>query len=82
VFHRIWPELEARLQQEPEGELTDRDAFLEEWERMDRNLRYPDAIVQVSRGARARGSAWLQSIVDTTSETGARLLFSQLPSGN
>jgi UDP-N-acetylglucosamine/UDP-N-acetylgalactosamine diphosphorylase len=82
AFHKAWPELEAQLQEEPEGDLSHRDAFLEAWERTDRNLPYPAAIAQAGREARTRGTAWLQSIVDAASEAGARLVFSRPPSEN
>jgi UDP-N-acetylglucosamine/UDP-N-acetylgalactosamine diphosphorylase len=81
-FHNAWPEFEAQLQEEPAGDLSHRDAFLEAWERVDRNLPYPAAIAQAGKEARARGTAWLQSIVDATSEVGTRLVFNRLPSGN
>jgi UDP-N-acetylglucosamine/UDP-N-acetylgalactosamine diphosphorylase len=68
AFLKQWPELEEKLRQEtPENTgAKDRDAFLAEWEGMDRGISYLEAVARIRPGARAAGSRWLQSVVDCT----------------
>jgi len=63
-----WPELLGKLQQGPPENtgIQDRDGFLAEWESMDRNISYLDAVSGISPGGRAKGSGWLQARVDFT----------------
>lgn len=65
---RQWPELEQKLKRgPPENTGTkDRDAFLAEWEAIDRGISYLEAVARISPEGRLAGSGWLQAIVDDT----------------
>jgi hypothetical protein len=68
-FLKQWPVLEETLQQGPPENTgaAKRDAFLSEWDSMNRKIQYLDAVARVSSSGRAAGSQWLQAIVDFTS---------------
>jgi len=65
-FLKQWPALkETLLQGAPETiEEEKRDLFLGEWEAMDRNISYLDAVTRLSSASRSAGTDWLQAIVD------------------
>ncbi|MBN2241898.1 MAG: UDP-N-acetylglucosamine pyrophosphorylase [Acidobacteria bacterium] len=67
-FLKRWPELEQKLRRgTPENTgAKHRDAFLAEWESIDRGISYLEAVARIGPGARAAGSRWLQSVVDCT----------------
>jgi len=67
TFLRYWPDLERKLEQGPpeDAGAVNRDIFLSEWERMDGDLAYLDAVSKLSPGSRSAGSAWLQAFVDS-----------------
>jgi len=67
-FLNQWPELEQTLKKGPPENIgiQDRDAFLAEWETIDRDVSYLNAVAGLSPGCRAKGSGWLQAIVDFT----------------
>ena len=65
---RQWPELEQNLKKAPPENtgIKARDDFLAEWEAMDRDISYIEAVARISPEGRSAGSGWLQSIVDFT----------------
>ncbi|MBN2319640.1 MAG: UDP-N-acetylglucosamine pyrophosphorylase [Acidobacteria bacterium] len=67
-FIRQWPELEQKLKQGPPENtgIQERDAFLAEWETMDLDISYLDAVARIRSEGRSSGTGWLQSIVDFT----------------
>jgi len=68
TFLDQWPELKQRLKDgPPENTGTkDRDTFLAEWEKRDREETHLDAVCKISSGGRSAGTRWLQSMVDFT----------------
>ena len=67
TFFKQWPDLEPKLTQGPveNAGAEKRDIFLEEWEAMDGDLSYLDAVDKLSHGCRAAGTEWLQAMVDS-----------------
>jgi bifunctional UDP-N-acetylglucosamine pyrophosphorylase/glucosamine-1-phosphate N-acetyltransferase len=63
-----WSEMEQMLKKVPPENTgaENRDAFLSEWEAMDQDISYLDAVARISPEGRSAGSGWLQSIVDFT----------------
>ena len=62
-----WPEMEARLNTGPASDTgaAARDAFMEEWGRIDAGTGHTNAVRALGRDARNSGTAWLQAIVDS-----------------
>jgi hypothetical protein len=72
LLSQRWPKMENDLRIGPPADLAapERDAFLAEWDEIDRNTPYPSAIALLSPAARRSGTAWLQAIVDRTVDLG------------
>jgi hypothetical protein len=64
-----WPEIEERLEAGPPAGIAaaNRDAFLEEWEKMEAASGHIKAVSCLGHSARKPGTAWLQEIVDSAS---------------
>jgi UDP-N-acetylglucosamine/UDP-N-acetylgalactosamine diphosphorylase len=64
-----WPEMEAQLQKGPPAAVgaAKREAFLEEWEKIETSSGHIKAIGSLSPSARGLGVGWLQEIVDSAS---------------
>ena len=62
-----WPEMEARLKAgpAPDAGAADRDAFLEEWERIDAGSGHTRTVRLLGAAARRSGTQWLQAIADS-----------------
>ncbi|MEJ2108607.1 MAG: UDP-N-acetylglucosamine pyrophosphorylase [Acidobacteriota bacterium] len=65
---RQWPALKENLCLEVPDDtgIQSRDLFLEEWESLQREMKYTDAVKRLSPDAGAAGTEWLQAIVDYT----------------
>ena len=68
TFLKQWPDLEQKLKEGPPENIgaEKRDIFLTEWEAMDGELTYLDAVSKLNPNSRAAGTEWLQAIVDYT----------------
>jgi bifunctional UDP-N-acetylglucosamine pyrophosphorylase/glucosamine-1-phosphate N-acetyltransferase len=62
-----WPEMELCLEHGPDEvtKAVERDFFLEKWNEINPEIPYIDAVVGLSKEARAAGTIWLQGIVDS-----------------
>lgn len=67
-----WPEMESRLRAgcAPDSGAQKRDAFLMVWEKTDTETSHVKSIASLSPAAKAAGTAWLQSIVNSVSTLG------------
>jgi hypothetical protein len=74
-FADQWPKIESRLQAGPPSEISaaNRDAFLQEWERVDAASGHIKAVSALGPSARRAGSAWLQGIVNSASALWTKL---------
>jgi hypothetical protein len=66
AFLRAWPRIEERLAAPPPDGTgaRERDLFLRQWECVDRDAGYPDAVRSLGSQARSAARSWLQQIVD------------------
>jgi UDP-N-acetylglucosamine/UDP-N-acetylgalactosamine diphosphorylase len=62
-----WPEMEARLNQGPPAAVNarQRDAFLQEWEKIGSIADHCSALSALTESAQSSGAAWLQGIVNS-----------------
>jgi UDP-N-acetylglucosamine/UDP-N-acetylgalactosamine diphosphorylase len=67
AFAEQWPEMERKLRAGPPADIAfkERDAFWGEWENIDASSSYPEAVAELSPGARNSATAWLQAVVDS-----------------
>ncbi len=72
AFYERWPEIERKLKEGPADNIAvaEQDIFFAEWNKLNKDTPYPEAVGKLSAKARVAGTAWLQAIVDSVAAVG------------